>query len=259
MSDPADLKPPEGLDLGTWLERYDRMQEQYVMTRGEPFELMVRLIRETQDPPIRVLDLGCGTGALMYSLLEALPQAQTIGIDLDPTALWLAGARLERFGKRHTLIAADFLDPSWPETVDGPLAAVVSSQTVHMLNADQVEPLYQKISEVLRPGGIFLSVDHVRSDSPAIQGIWDRQRAEARANEGRQDGEDWHGFWEAYSRALGVDISEVHGPLYGGRERKRERLPLIWHLDRLLASRFTSAECFWRREYDALYGGERGL
>ena len=258
MSDLAGLKPPDGLDFKMWLERHDKMQEQYVMTRGVPFELMVRLIGETQDLPVRVLDLGCGAGGLMYSLLEALPQAETIGIDLDPTALWLAGARLERFGKRQRLIAADFLDPSWPETVDGQLAAVVSSQTVHMLNADQVEPLYHKISEVLRPGGIFLCVDHVRSDSPGIQKTWERLRDEARAEKTDEDGEDWHGFWEAYSRALGVDISEVHGRLYGGRERKRERLPLIWHLDRLLASGFTSAECFWRREYDALYGGERG-
>lgn len=258
MDDLTDLKPPDGLDWHIWLDRHDRMHERYFIRRGERFQLIARLISETQKHPIRVLDLGCGAGALMFSVLEALPQAEVMGIDFDPTVLWLSGARLERFGKRCRLITTDFLDASWPKTVAGPLDAVISSQTLHMLNASQLTPLYNQIAQILRPGGIFLSADHARSDSPAIQQAWERQRREVRAQETYQDGDDWDDFWEAYSEALAVDISEIHGRLYGGRKRrKKERLPLVWHLSRLLDSGFRSAECFWRCEFDAVYGGER--
>jgi SAM-dependent methyltransferase len=258
MDDTDHLKLPGGVDWQTWLDRHDRMQERYSFMRDERFLLIARLISETQEQPARILDLGCGAGILMLSLLEALPQTEVLGIDLDPTVLWLSHARLDRFGKRCRLIPGDFLDPSWPQAVDGPVGAVVSSQTLHMLHSGQLAPLYGQIARVLRPGGIFLSADHARSDSPAIQQAWERQRREVAAQKAEQHGDDWDGFWDAYSEAIGADTSEIHGRLYGGaKERRKERLPLSWHLARLLESGFCSAECFWRREYDAIYEGVR--
>jgi hypothetical protein len=127
-----------------------------------------------------------------------------------------------------------------------------------MLDASQLAILYPQIAQVLRPRGIFLSADHARSDSLAIQEAWERERRELHPEETQQDGDDWDSFWAAYSKALGVDVSEIHGRLYGGaKRRKKERLPLAWHFCRLLDSGFSSAECFWRREFDAVYGGER--
>jgi len=121
--------------------------------RDERFQMIARLIRETQEPPIRVLDLGCGAGALLFSVPESLPQAEVMGIDFDPAVLWLSGARLERFEKRCRLTMTDFLDASWTKTVEGPLDAVISSQTLHMLDSGQLTPLYNQIAQVLRPGG----------------------------------------------------------------------------------------------------------
>ena len=178
------------LDWPLWLDRHDRMHERYFIRRDERFQLIARLISETQKHPIRVLDLGCGAGALMFSVLEALPQAEVMGIDFDPTVLWLAGVRLESFGQRCRLIMTDFLDASWSKTIEGPLDAVISAQTLHMLDASQLTPLYSQIAQVLRPGGIFLSADHARSDSPAIQQAWERKRREVRTQETDQDGND---------------------------------------------------------------------
>lgn len=60
------------------------MQERYLVERAERFETIVRLIRETQHSLEAVLDLGCGTGSLMSSVLEAFPEASVTGIDFDP-------------------------------------------------------------------------------------------------------------------------------------------------------------------------------
>ncbi len=36
------------------------------------------------DAPLRVLDLGCGTGGLIFRLAAALPRATCVGIDISP-------------------------------------------------------------------------------------------------------------------------------------------------------------------------------
>jgi SAM-dependent methyltransferase len=234
------------------------MSKRYFVKRDERFQLIIRLIRETQGHPTRILDLGCGAGVLMLTVLEAFPQVEVTGIDLDPTVLWLARARLRGFGARCRLIMTDFLEPAWTGLIDGSLDAVISSQTFHMLGGQRLAPLYKQIGEILRPGGIFVSADHVRSDSPAIQGAWERQRREARDEEVQPDADDWDDFWREYSGALDLDLGVIRRRLYGGHEQgENERLPLVWHLNRLLESGFCSAECFWRSEFDAVYGGER--
>lgn len=153
---------------------------------------------------------------------------------------------------------SDFLEAAWTRSVGGLFDVVLSAQTFHMLNAGQLVPLYRQLTQILRPGGIFLCADHARSDSPAIQHAWELQRSEIEVRGVSQERDDWDGFWAAFSDALRVDHSEIRERLYGGRRsHKKERLPLVWHLTRMLESGFGSADCFWRHEYDAVYGGER--
>jgi methylase of polypeptide subunit release factors len=100
MTKLADIKPPVDLDWEYWVDSWDRMQERYLVERRERFETVVHLIRETQHSVRNVLDLGCGTGSLMSFVLDAFPEAQVMKVDFDLTILWLAAARLTRFGGR---------------------------------------------------------------------------------------------------------------------------------------------------------------
>ncbi|MDZ4736510.1 MAG: peptide chain release factor N(5)-glutamine methyltransferase [Rhodospirillaceae bacterium] len=50
------------------------------------------------DAPLRVLDLGTGSGCLLIAFLSERPHAQGIGIDLDPAAVQLAARNAERNG-----------------------------------------------------------------------------------------------------------------------------------------------------------------
>jgi release factor glutamine methyltransferase len=51
-----------------------------------------------QAAPLRVLDLGTGTGCLLLAILNELPDAHGLGVDLSPAAVRLAGANAERLG-----------------------------------------------------------------------------------------------------------------------------------------------------------------
>jgi len=255
MTCTSELSLPSGFDWQAWVDRWDRMQKRYLVLRAERFELMVRLIKETQKSVKRVLDLGCGPGSTMRPILEAFPEAQVIGVDLDPTLLPFARARLAKYGNRVSLILADLREPDWSDGFPLPLDAVVSATALHWLSGDQLAALYSRLAQIIRPGAIFLNADHVRSESPAIQQAWEDHREEMRRAEGYQDTEDWDGFWDAYGQALGMDVRAVQRRALG--EYGGEELPLSWHLDRLRASGFTSVDCFWRCDCDAVYGGLR--
>lgn len=48
--------------------------------------------------PLKILDLGCGSGALLCALLSAFPAAEGLGVDINPEAVALTSRNLERLG-----------------------------------------------------------------------------------------------------------------------------------------------------------------
>lgn len=253
----SPLKLPADIDWRHWVERWDRMQERYLVRRAERVALIVGLIQETVDPVSHVLDLGCGTGTLMEPMLQTFPAAEIHGIDFDPVLLPLAQERLRSHGARAHLHLTDLRAEGWPEQLPGSFDAVVSATALHWFTEAELAGLYRQLTRVLRPGGLFLNADHVGSRQPKVQAFWERNRDVMRRNEGKHNGEDWDRFWEAYARALGLAgqrrITErVLGGWAGGVE---EGLPLEWHVNQLKANGFTHIDCFWRCDCDAIYGG----
>lgn len=258
MTDVRKLEPPAGLDWRLWVERWDRMQERYLVRRAERFGVIARLIGAMGGGAPKIVDLGCGTGSLMVAVLEALLNATAVGVDFDPTILWLARSRLERFGPRAGFALADLRQPSWTQAIGSPADAAVSATALHWCGPDQLVAIYGQVAQVLRPGGLLLNADHVGSDSPAIQREWERRRAEMREEATDPSSDDWDGFWAAYSGALGLDPQGIQQGLGAGWEGGVENgLPLAWHLDRLRESGFSHVDCFWRCDCDAVYGGVR--
>ncbi len=106
MSGSKPLQLPGNIPWQHWVERWDRMQERYLVRRTERIRLLVDLVRATVSPVARVLDLGCGTGSLMQPFLDAFPNAEIYGVDFDPVLLPLAQQRL-----RVELKSSSFVRP----------------------------------------------------------------------------------------------------------------------------------------------------
>ena len=68
--------------------------------------------RGRQEKPLKLLDLGTGTGCILVTLLAELPHAAGLGTDLSQGALAVAAAnaRAHGAGRRATFVAADWLD-----------------------------------------------------------------------------------------------------------------------------------------------------
>ena len=250
-----NIQFPTHIDWRCWIRRWDRMQDLYIPDRIERFEIIIQLISDSQHKVSRVLDVGCGTGSVMLHILKAFPDASVWGIDFDPTLLALAQKRLTKFGDRVKLVEADLRKSGWPLLVDGPFNAIVSATALHWFSPQQLSRLYMQFALILKPGGIFLNADHAGSPCKQIQKNWQTRRCIHTRNCKKKGVDDWDSFWNGYGQILKVDIRKFRRKLMGDWVGSEQGLPLEWHFDKLKTSSFEAIDCFWRQDYDAVYGG----
>ena len=98
----------------------------------------------------RVLDLGSGTGTLAILLKATVPDADIVGLDLDPRILGIAKAKAERAG-----VSIEWAEGS---VAAPPFAAqsfdrILSSLVFHHLTDAEKEQALAAARRLLRPGG----------------------------------------------------------------------------------------------------------
>ena len=76
-----------------------------------------------------ILDLGCGSGAILCALLAEYPNARGVGLDQNPAAVRLAGRNLARcgFSARGRACEGDWTAPGIAEWIGAPFDLVVSN------------------------------------------------------------------------------------------------------------------------------------
>lgn len=74
--------------------------------------------------PLRILDLGTGSGCILLTLLAEMPQAWGVGADISSQALSLARVNAERLGLASR---AAFVQCDWCETFAGPFGLIISN------------------------------------------------------------------------------------------------------------------------------------
>lgn len=148
MRDSSRAKEPDPV-----VAEYSRLAHQYD-TRWSYFieatirETMRRLSIRSTD---RVLDVGCGTGALLHQLHVAYPEAQLAGVDPVPEMLKVA---------RRRLPPAVELREGWANRLpyaDGSFNVVVSCNVFHYIR-NPIAALHE-MGRVLHRGGDLIITD----------------------------------------------------------------------------------------------------
>jgi SAM-dependent methyltransferase len=105
-----------------------------------------------RERPIRVLDLGCGTGSLVSRLAGALPAATLIGIDVSAANIRIARQQQMDYASaaRVQFEVADYLTYRAQ-----PFDAIVTDGVLHLLRAETAL-LVRKLAADLRPRGLLV-------------------------------------------------------------------------------------------------------
>lgn len=91
--------------------------------------------------PLRILDLGTGSGCLLLALLSELPNATGVGVDASVEALGIAMGNAHRlgFGTR-----AQFVQRRWTQGLDGNFDIVVSNPPY--IPTDEIDRLAPEVA-----------------------------------------------------------------------------------------------------------------
>jgi arsenite methyltransferase len=112
----------------------------------------------------RVLDLGCGRGAVLLTAAKLVPHGSVVGVDIwradqtgNSAAATLANADAEGVADRVELHTADMTDLAFP---DDSFDLVVSNLAIHNLpDNDARRSAIDEAVRVLRPGGHVVIAD----------------------------------------------------------------------------------------------------
>jgi len=82
-------------------------------TRQDYIQLMdnINVDRTTRQNPIRMMEIGIGSGVLSIILLQRKKVDRVIGTDINPYAIACAKANMQQFGFQEDLILADLFPP----------------------------------------------------------------------------------------------------------------------------------------------------
>lgn len=91
-------------------------------------ETVLELLPE-RERPLRILDLGVGSGCLLLTLLREYPKATGVGVDASPEALAIAGENAGMLGvaSRARLMVDDWRQAGWTDRLGGPFDLLVSN------------------------------------------------------------------------------------------------------------------------------------
>ena len=140
-----------------WSESYDRSILQWLLFGPSHRAIIRRIKAESGDRPIRVLDVGCGTGVFASRIRQTLPNAQVWGIDLVAGMLAKGAARWKAHADGICAIQADSERLPFGR---GVFDVVTCANSFH--HYPHQDRAVEEMRRVLKPGGRLMLVDGYR-------------------------------------------------------------------------------------------------
>ncbi|WP_405791919.1 class I SAM-dependent methyltransferase [Streptomyces sp. NBC_01506] len=182
-----------------------------------------------KSEPRQVVDLGCGTGAGTFALLDRFPEAHVTAVDTSAGHLQLLREKAYARGvqERVRTLQADLNTNHWPD-VGTPDLVWASASMHHMADPDRA---LRSVHDLLAPGGLFAVVElagfprFLPADAPEDRpGLEERAHAATdsfHAEHVPHRGADWGpmltaaGFTVQDERTITVNIEAERGEAIG--------------------------------------------
>jgi tRNA (cmo5U34)-methyltransferase len=199
----------------------------------EMVEALVSTIPFGKESPIRVIDLGCGTGTVAYCVLRSFPNAHLTCVDLAANMIAIARSKLVAYPDVR-FVEGDFNS----FTFDGQYDAVVSSLALHHLaTAEGKKRFYRLIYESLAPAGVLYNADVVLASNDHLQRLYMAK-------------------WRAFMQRS-ISREEIENKWILKYEAEDHPAKLLDQMTWLAEIGFTDVDVIWKHYNFAVYGGTK--
>ena len=206
--------------------------------------MVLRMIPQPIDAPIRILDVGAGYGALAAALLRDRPNATAVCLDASDAMLQLGPAKNPDLKHRMAFVQGSLDSPAWLNSVHGTFDAVISARALHHFTENQRRRhIFTELFTLVRSGGCFINADNVRAATKSLSERYRRARDEYLDRYVRESS----GGKTNLADAKAATPSSYHGPHNNGILEEE----LAW----LREAGFEDVDCFWKFTTTVVYGG----
>ncbi len=211
---------------------YDRLRRQLIPCFDDFYGMAVGLLDFSPTAPLRILDIGAGTGLLAARIAPRFPAAHFRLVDLSEAMLAKARERFAATPHRFDFAVADYASAP----LGGPYDAIVSAVSIHHLADPQKRSLYERVFAALAPGGLFVNAETILAADPAVHA------------------RDWRAWIDAV-RATGIDACDLDAAL--ARTHADVLAPLELQLGWMRAAGFAEVDCAFKWRHFAVFSGRR--
>ncbi|HEY4186383.1 MAG TPA: class I SAM-dependent methyltransferase [Polyangia bacterium] len=202
------------VQVPAYTELMQRLIPHYDLQR----DVMVSLMPSDRTLPLRILDLGCGTGVMASRLADEFPSAQLTLFDLTDEMIDHCKSRLGA-NSRVSFKVGDFRKDDFGSGYD----MILASLSLHHATLDERPLLAERLLRSLVPGGLLITAEVVVDESPPVR---ERQ----------------YEMWRRFMASQGEDADAW----YQRHLAKDHPVEMSRWIRMLSDAGFASPGCFWR-------------
>lgn len=210
---------------------FDELIIKLIPYYSQMLEALVDAVYFRPDQPIRILDLGCGTGTIAKKLADKYPLSTIVCLDIAGNMIEMSKLKLAAHANSE-FIVGDFSKVE----LTGEYDVIVSSLALHHLeNNEDKKSFYRKIYGLLKRNGVFYNADVVLASTDHNQKVF-MQR------------------WVQYMNKS-VSINEITNKWMPAYETEDHPAILADQLDWLKEIGYKSIDVIWKYYNFSVYGG----
>ncbi|MFL7790534.1 MAG: class I SAM-dependent methyltransferase [Anaerolineae bacterium] len=163
---------------------YDDWMQKALPGYDDLFAVATAAMPFAGDAPIRVLDLGAGTGLFSQHVLQRYSNATFVLTDVAAKMLEVAKQRFAEQAGRFEFTVEDYRNLQ----AVGDFDLIISSLSIHHLTDAEKKRLCQQIYTALREGGAFVNVDQIKGETVYLQDMyWELWLRHVRASDAPEE------------------------------------------------------------------------
>ncbi|MEP2670143.1 MAG: methyltransferase domain-containing protein [Cyclobacteriaceae bacterium] len=142
-------------------DSYDREEQQHEPT----YQLILEKLKDYLQSTDIVLDFGCGTGLVSNKIAKSVEEIH--GIDISSKMIMLAKAKADALHLENLTYAHATIDGTnlKADTYD----VILAFHILHLV--ENTSSTIQRIKELLKPGGMLISVTPCMANKPLFSGM----------------------------------------------------------------------------------------